>query len=64
MIFVLEEYQRLIGDAEHVEGAKARRVTGAFRRAHQTGLLALRPSGQTGPGKIPSRSLNLLMKNK
>ena len=52
VIFVLEDHQRLVGDAEHVEGAKARRVMGALRRAHQTGLLALRPSRQTGPGKI------------
>src|ERR1044071_4282823 len=52
VIFVFEYHQWLIGGAEHVERTKARRVMGALRRAHQTGLLAFRPTSQTGPGKI------------
>src|SRR5689334_15647866 len=52
MIFVLEDDQRLVGDAEHVERPKTRCVMGALCRSHQTGLMALRPTSQTGPGKI------------
>ena len=52
VIFVVEDHQRLIGDAEHIKGAESRRVMGAFRRAHQTGLAALRPSREPWSGKV------------
>src|SRR5262249_20187579 len=55
VVFVLEDYQRLIGNAEHVKGPKPRCVVRTFGCSHQAGLLTLCPCRQPRSGKILPR---------